>query len=234
MRLVVRTAGPPAPHIAAIRGAVLQVDPGLPLFDVQTLAEHRAFSFFVFELAATLLGAFGLVAALLAGLGLYGVIAQSVAQRTREIGVRMSLGATAGDIRSLVVKQGATLAALGVAAGLAVAVPITRLFAPQLLGVGPLDPMSYGLTGLALAALAAAACYVPARRAARLDPGTGPAQGVAGLDDTCRQGRSWSAITRDVGPLPIALTTSVLARSSPLNRSGSPRVTASAYAKQSP
>jgi predicted permease len=170
MRLVVRTTGPPDAHLAAIRGAVRQVDPGLPLFDIQTLAEHRAFSFFVFELAATLLGAFGVIAALLAGLGLYGVIAHSVAQRTREIGVRMSLGATAGEIRGLVVKQGATLAALGVVVGLALAVPITRLFAPQLLGVGPLDPVSYAATGLALAALAAAACYVPARRASQLDP----------------------------------------------------------------
>ncbi len=170
MRLVVRTAGPPAAHLAAIRRAVQEVDPGLPLFDVQTLAEHRAFSFFVFELAATLLGAFGAIAALLAGLGLYGVIAHSVAQRTREIGVRVSLGATAGDIRTLVLKQGATLAALGVVAGVALAVPITRLFASQLLGVGALDPISYTATGVVVTALAATACYLPARRAARLDP----------------------------------------------------------------
>jgi ABC-type antimicrobial peptide transport system permease subunit len=82
----------------------------------------------------------------------------------------MSLGATAGDIRTLVVRQGDTQAALGVAAGLVLAVPTTRLFASQLLGVGALDPISYAGTGLAVAALAAAACYVPARRASRLDP----------------------------------------------------------------
>jgi len=170
MRLVVRTAGPPEAAIGAVRDAVRRVDPALPLFDVQTFAEHRAFSFFVFEMTATLLGAFGAIAALLAGLGLYGVVAQSVGQRTREIGVRMSLGATAGDVRRLVVGQGVRLAGAGVALGLAAALPLTRLFAPQLLGVAPHDPLSYGATALALSGIVALACYLPARRAARLDP----------------------------------------------------------------
>lgn len=170
MRLVVRTAGPPEPTIAAVRDAVRRVDPALPLFDVQTLAEHRAFSFFLFEMTATLLGAFGAIAALLAGLGLYGVVAQSVGQRTREFGVRVSLGATAGDVRRLVVGQGVRLAGAGVALGLAAAFPLTRLFAPQLLGVAAHDPVSYGATALALAAVVGLACYLPARRAARLDP----------------------------------------------------------------
>lgn len=170
MRLVVRTVGAPEAMVGAVREAVRRVDPALPLFDVQTLAEHRAFSFFVFELTATLLGAFGVVAALLAGLGLYGVVAQSVGQRTREIGVRMSLGATAGDVRRLVVGQGVRLAGVGVVLGLAAAFPLTRLFAPQLVGVAAHDPVSYGATALSLAAVVALACYLPARRAARLDP----------------------------------------------------------------
>ncbi|MGE0463233.1 MAG: ABC transporter permease [Vicinamibacterales bacterium] len=170
VRLIVRTTGAPDALVGSVRQALRRVDPSLPLFDVQTFEQHIAFAFFLFEMAATLLGVFGATATLLAALGLYGVVAHSVGMRTREIGVRMSLGATAGDVRQMVVRQGLALAALGIALGLGVALAVTRLFSSQLLGVSPYDPASYALTALLLVATTAAACYLPARRAARLDP----------------------------------------------------------------
>lgn len=170
MRLVVRTAGDPDALAPAIRAAVRRVDAGLPLFDVQTIEQHLAFSFFLFEMAATLLGVFGITAMLLAALGLYGVVAHSVGQRTREIGVRMSLGATASDVRRMVLRQGLGLALAGVALGVIAAVGVTGLFASQLAGVSPRDPLSFGSTAVLLVATTALACYLPARRAARLNP----------------------------------------------------------------
>jgi len=170
MRLIVRTAGTPDAMVGAVREALRRVDPSLPLFDVQTLAQHIAFAFFLFEMAATLLGVFGATATLLAALGLYGVVAHSVGMRTREIGVRMSLGATASDVRQMVVRQGLGLAGLGIALGLGAALGVTRLFSSQLLGISPYAPASYTATALLLVATTAAACYLPARRAARLDP----------------------------------------------------------------
>lgn len=170
MRVLLRTSGDPEAMVPAVRQTLARVAPGVPLFDVQTLAQHIAFSFFLLEMAATLLAVFGATAALLAALGLYGVIAQSVAARTREIGVRMSLGATAADVGRLVVSQGLGLAALGIAIGLVGAAGVTRLFEHQLLGVSALDPAAFAATTLLLAATTLAACAAPAWRAARLDP----------------------------------------------------------------
>jgi predicted permease len=170
MRLIVRTEGPPDAVAGSLRQALQRIDPDVPLFDLQTLAQHRAFAFFLFEMAATLLGFFGGTAMLLATLGLYGVVAHSVGMRTREIGVRMSLGASASDVRRMVIRQGLTLAAIGIAVGLASGIVVTRLFASQLMGVTPYDPVSYALTAVLLVVTATAACYLPARRAARLNP----------------------------------------------------------------
>lgn len=170
MRVFLRTSGDPEAIVPAVRQTLARVAPGVPLFDVQTLAQHIAFSFFLLEMAATLLAVFGATAALLAALGLYGVIAQSVAARTREIGVRMSLGATRGDVARLVVSQGLGLSAIGIALGLAGAAAVTRLFESQLLGVSPLDPGAFAATTALLAATTLAACAAPAWRAARLDP----------------------------------------------------------------
>ncbi len=121
-------------------------------------------------MAATLLGVFGVTAGLLAALGLYGVVSHSVGARTREIGVRMSLGATARDVRRMVVRQGLGLAAAGLSLGLVAALTVAQLFASQLMSVSPFDPASYAGTALLLAAITALACYVPARRAAGLNP----------------------------------------------------------------
>jgi ABC-type antimicrobial peptide transport system permease subunit len=142
----------------------------VPLFDVQTLEQHRAFAFFLLEMAATLLTIFGGIAALLAALGLYGVIAQAVAARTREIGVRMSLGATRGAVGRLVVGQGLALAGAGIGLGLVAAAALTRLFQGQLLGVSPLDPAAFLATTGLLTLTAVAASAAPAWRAARVDP----------------------------------------------------------------
>jgi len=161
---------PPDALAGSIRQAIRRIDPNVPLFDLQTLEQHVAFAFFLFQMAATLLGLFGGTAMLLASLGLYGVVAQSVGARTREIGVRMSLGATARDVRQMVIRQGLGMAALGVALGLAGALAVTRLFASQLVGVRSYDPVSYALTAMMLVATTAAASYLPARRASRLDP----------------------------------------------------------------
>lgn len=170
MRVIARTSGDPDALVPAVRQALARVAPGVPLFDVQTLAQHIAFSFFLIEMAATLLAVFGGTAALLAALGLYGVIAQGVAARTREIGVRMSLGASAADVGRLIVGQGLGLAGLGIALGLVGAAAVTRLFESQLLGVNPLDPAAFAATTTLLAATALVACALPAWRAARLDP----------------------------------------------------------------
>lgn len=170
MRLVVRTAGDPDAMAGALRQALRRVDPNVPLFELQTIEQHLAFAFFLLEMAATLLGVFGAAAMLLATLGLYGVVAHSVAMRTREIGVRMSLGATASDVRTMVVRQGLTLAAIGIVVGLAGALGVTRLFASQLMGVSPYDPASFATTCLLLVMTTAAACYLPARRAALMNP----------------------------------------------------------------
>lgn len=170
MRIIVRTAGNPDDMIAPVRETLRRLDPNLPLFDVQTIEQHVAFSFFVFEMVATLLGVFGATATLLAALGLYGVMAQRVAMRTREIGVRMSLGATTSQVRQTIVGQGVVLAAVGLALGVTIALGVTRLFASQLMGVTTYDPISYAATVVLLAATTVTACYLPARRAARLDP----------------------------------------------------------------
>ncbi len=168
--LVVRTAGDPIAVAGPIREVVRSLDPNLPLFDVQTMAEHRDLAMFIPRLAATLLGAFGVLALLLATVGLYGLLAFAVSQRTPEIGVRVALGAHRGDILRLVVGEGLRLAAIGVALGLAAALVAAPLLASQLVGVSARDGASYAVTSLVLIAAAAVACYLPARRAAGVDP----------------------------------------------------------------
>jgi ABC-type antimicrobial peptide transport system permease subunit len=122
---------------------------------------------------AKLLSLFGLLAQTLAVVGLYGVLAWSVAQRTREIGIRMALGAATGDVLKMVLRQGMALTLVGVAAGLGGAYALTKYLqslSQMLYGVGPSDPLTFGVTAAALTLVALAACYVPARRATRVDP----------------------------------------------------------------
>jgi macrolide transport system ATP-binding/permease protein len=168
--LIARTTGDPAAHVAAVQAAVHALDPNLPLFDVRTVAEHLEVSVFIQRMIATLLGGFGALALLLAVVGLYGVIAAIAVQRTTEIGMRMALGATRQDILALVLRQGWSMTMAGVAVGLSAAFAVTRLFRSLLVGVTATDAVSFIGTTLLLVVVALLACYVPARRAAALDP----------------------------------------------------------------
>ncbi len=170
VRVVLRTSVPPTSVVPALRAAVARVDASLPVFDVTTIEEHVAFSFFLFTLLATMLAVFGGVAALLAALGLYGVMALSVAQRAREMGVRLSLGASTRDIALLVMRQGLGLVAVGLVVGLALAAGVSMLVASQLVGVSPFDPPAYIATMSAIVLIATLACVIPTRSALRLDP----------------------------------------------------------------
>jgi predicted permease len=168
--LHVRTAGDLGTAAAAIRRVVRRVDPNLPVFEMRTIAEHLELSLFVQRMAATLLGGFGVLALLLATIGLYGVIAAGVAQRRSEIGMRMALGAYRSDIVALVLKQGLAVTLGGAAIGLVGAVGLTRLFKSQLVGVSATDGVSYVATTILVVMVALVATYLPARRAASVDP----------------------------------------------------------------
>ena len=135
--------------LPALRAAVRELDPNLPLFDVRTIEEHMRISTFIPRMAASMLGLFGLLGVLLAGVGLYGVIAFNAAQRTREIGLRMALGAGRAQVIWLVLRDGFVLAAAGIGGGLALAFGAGRLVAGQLTGVSGADPVSFAGTAVA-------------------------------------------------------------------------------------
>src|SRR5262249_20223381 len=170
MALVVRTAGNGAQVASTLRRIVQGIDPDQALFELRLMDDLRAAGRAMYRLAMTLLGAFASVALLLAAIGLYGVIAFSVGQRTREFGIRMSLGAQRRDVLQLVLRQGVIMAAVGVALGLAGAFSATRAMSAILYGIGANDSKTFGWAALLLAAIALLACYVPARRATLIDP----------------------------------------------------------------
>jgi putative ABC transport system permease protein len=166
----VRTAGDPASVVGAIRGEIRASDPGLPIFAVRTMEEVRTMSFWQYRLFGYMFGIFGAAALFLAGVGVYGVLSFSVSQRTQEMGVRIALGAGDRDVVRLVVGQGLSLAAIGVAIGLAGAFGVTRVIQSLLYNVTATDPISFGGVALFLALIAALASYLPARRATTVDP----------------------------------------------------------------
>lgn len=168
----VRTPGNPDSTLAALRREVRQMDPGVGLFDAMPLTEFITASLFPQKVAAGLLSVLGVVALLLAAVGLYGVIAYSVTQRTQEIGIRMSLGAQPADVLGLVVRQGLGLTAVGLAVGTVVALAVTRLASGLLVKVSARDPVIFVGAAAVLTLVALAASYVPARRATRVDPNT--------------------------------------------------------------
>lgn len=153
-----------------IQDAVWSVNPNLPLSGVQTLESLRADSMAQTSFALVLLAVAASVALLLSIVGIYGVIAYAATQRTREIGIRMALGAKHGDVRDLFVRHGLMLTVVGVGVGLAAAMGLTRLMSALLYGISPLDPVTYGAVAVGLALTAMLASYLPARRAARVDP----------------------------------------------------------------
>jgi len=172
----VRTAGDPTAAVAAVREAVRQVDSNLPLNNVKTQIEQADETLRMERLFAKLLTLFGLLAQQLAAIGLFGVIAYAVSQRTREIGIRMALGADRSDVLKMILRQGMTLALIGVTLGLAGAYVLTKYLESSLdlksmlYGVQVSDPLTYGVIAVGLTLVAMAACYIPARRATKVDP----------------------------------------------------------------
>jgi ABC-type antimicrobial peptide transport system permease subunit len=165
-----RTAADPQAILPAIRKVVAQVNANLPLYDVKTESQQIDRLLFQERLVARLAGFFGLLALVLACIGLYGLLSYEVARRTREIGIRLALGAQSGDVLRLIVKQGIVLALVGAAAGIGVALGVTRYLTSMLYDVHANDPVTMIAVAALLALVALAACYIPARRAMRVDP----------------------------------------------------------------
>jgi predicted permease len=168
--LTVRTDGNPEALIGAVRKEVQALDPNLPLFDVKTLTEHMRLALFAPKIAAMVLGVFGLVALLLSAIGIYGITSYTVAQRTHEIGIRLALGAQLSDVLKLVLSHGLKLTIIGAVLGLFGAFLVTRAITSVLYGVSPTDPLTFLLVSGLLVGIALLACYVPSRRATKVDP----------------------------------------------------------------
>jgi ABC-type antimicrobial peptide transport system permease subunit len=168
--VVLRTAGDPAAAMSQVRTAVEQVDSRDVIYGVQTLDEVIAGSVAARRFSMILLGIFAGLALVLSCVGIYGVISYVVGQRTHEIGVRMALGAQRGDVMRLVVGEGVRMTLFGVAGGVGASLGLTRLMADQLFGVTPQDPLTFAAVAVVLTLVALLACYLPARRAVRVDP----------------------------------------------------------------
>ena len=168
--LMVRVRGNASSITSAVRSAIRASDPAIPVFSVATMEKVRELSFWQYGLFGTMFGAFGGIALFLAAIGIYGVISYGVSQRTREIGVRVAMGAQRGDVIGLVVRQGMVLAGIGILVGLVGAFGVTRVVSSLLIGVSPTDPVSFGGVAFFLGAVAFIASFVPARRATHVDP----------------------------------------------------------------
>ena len=165
-----RTAGDPNQALSTLRHEVQSIDPNVGVFEARPLIEHISASLYPQKIAAILLGLLGTVALVLAAVGLYGLIAYSMTQRTQEIGIRMALGAAPADVLSLVLRQGMGLTLAGIVAGVVGAAAVTRLASRMLVGVSATDPFIFAGAAIFLALVALLASYVPARRATRIDP----------------------------------------------------------------
>jgi putative ABC transport system permease protein len=168
--ITIRVAGPPAQITPLVREQLRQADPTLPLFEVRTAEELRQLSFWQYGLFGSMFTAFGLIALVLAAIGVYGVLSYSVSQRAQEIGIRMALGAERRRVFSLIVGYGLRLAGIGIVVGLAGAWGVTRLLRTILYNVTATDPLSFGGVAVFLTIMAVLASYLPARRAMAVDP----------------------------------------------------------------
>jgi putative ABC transport system permease protein len=168
--LVVRTRGEPMQLASAVRGQVRAVDPGQPVYDVRSMDDVMSHSVAQRRLTTLLLGIFAGLALMLAAIGIYGVISYSVSRRTREVGIRMALGARQGDVLGMVAKQGLLLALAGVGVGVGASLALTRVLAGMLFGITATDPLTFAAVSVFLVLVALAAAWLPARRAARTDP----------------------------------------------------------------
>ena len=170
MTLVVRSSLDEAGLLRQVRGEVRALDRELPVYDVKTMGQLLADSMALRRFSMLLLGLFAAVAVTLAGVGIYGVVSYSVTQRTREIGIRMALGAQRGDVLRFVLGRGLGLVLLGIAIGLAGGLAATRVLSSLLFGVGTRDPLTFATVAAVLAFVALLACLIPALRAAKVDP----------------------------------------------------------------
>jgi putative ABC transport system permease protein len=170
MTLVARTQFAPAVMAQVVKEQIWKVDSQLPVTKVQTMDEVAAASFSARRFNMLLLAIFAGLALALAAVGIYGVMSYAVTQRTQEIGIRMALGAQAGDVLKMIVRNGMTLTLIGTAAGLAGAFALTRLMTTMLFGVTPTDATTFATVSLVLLVVAFLACYLPARRATKVDP----------------------------------------------------------------
>ena len=170
LSLVVRTKIEAASMISSLRSELRSFDPDVPVYSIATLEDRLRGEMTETRSYALLMGLFGALAMTLSAVGIYGVMAYAVAQRTHEIGLRMALGATTTDVLKLVVGQGMVLALGGIAAGLAAALALTRAMSSLLFDISPTDPLTLAVISVALAAVALGACFVPARRATKVDP----------------------------------------------------------------
>ncbi|HKR59612.1 MAG TPA: FtsX-like permease family protein, partial [Pyrinomonadaceae bacterium] len=170
MNLLVRTTGDPATSVAIVQNRLHAIEPALTIYNVRTLREHVGRSLYVERMESVILGALGLLALVLTAIGVYGVVTYSVTQRTRELGIRMALGAQRGDVFRLVLRKGLMLVAWGSAMGLIACYWLSRLIANQLYGVGANDPATLLSVAVLLVAVAVLASYIPARRATKVDP----------------------------------------------------------------
>ncbi|HEX5412739.1 MAG TPA: ABC transporter permease [Terriglobia bacterium] len=170
MSFAVRTSVPPLGMVPAVARAVHQIDPDQPLGDVMTMSQIMNDSLARRRFSMMLLAAFAGLAVILAAIGIFGIIAHSVSRRTHELGIRMALGAEKNDVLRMVVGQGLKLALIGVAVGIAGALALTRFLSSLLYGVKATDPLTFIAVSLIMIAVALAACYIPARRAAKVDP----------------------------------------------------------------
>ncbi|HYL64079.1 MAG TPA: FtsX-like permease family protein, partial [Candidatus Methylomirabilis sp.] len=163
-------AGDPTPLVKSVRDIVSRADNNLPLFDIRTQTEQIEQTLFQERLTSRLSSFFALLALVLACIGLYGLLAYEVARRTREIGIRLALGAQRSNVVRLVVRQALTLMVVGATIGIGASLGVTRFMASMLFGVSPNDPVTIVGVTILLAGVALAACYIPARRAMRVDP----------------------------------------------------------------
>jgi predicted permease len=168
--LVIKTVGKPQALVAGVRQEVERLDPGLPVYGVETMEEQVGKSLVVARLAAWFLGAFGFLALTLAAVGLYGLMSYSVAARTREIAIRMALGASTEGTLSLLARQGLSIVGVGLAAGLAASFAVGRLVSSLLYGVGTFDTTTFVAVPIVLVCVAGFAILVPVRRATKVDP----------------------------------------------------------------
>jgi putative ABC transport system permease protein len=157
--------------VSSVRAEIQALDGDMPIWDVRTMEQHiRKGKLILFDIGTGLMGAFGFIGMTLAAIGLYGVMAYTVGQRSHEIGVRMALGASRGRIMRMVVRQGMILALVGIGLGLIGAVGLTRSFANLLVGVTPTDPLTFAVVALFLIAVAFVSSGIPGLRATRVDP----------------------------------------------------------------